>query len=482
MAATQQFCQPSCKADAVTTEKYDLIIVGTGSGNSVISSEMDDWRIAIVERWTFGGTCLNRGCIPSKIMVYAADVAESAARDNATKYGVTTRFESTDWPAIVDRVFDRIDPIAEDGRQYRFGLPNVTVFEGDAKFVGERTMEVSGATITADRIVLATGARAFIPDIHGIDEVPYHTSDTIMRLTRQPKHLLVLGGGFIAAELSHVFRSLGSRVTIINRGHRLLVAEDHDISKRYTELVADRFELVLGTRVERAYMTAEGIGLHVRTDSGEITVEGDTLLVAAGRLPNGDQIEAKAAGVDVGPFDEIVVDEYGRTTAAGIWALGDVNGRYQLKHMANGEARVVRHNLLHPEDLRKLDARPAPHAVFGSPQVGAVGLTQAQAEAFGRPISVVIHPYGDAAYGWALEDTTGFCKLIGDPSTRTLLGAHIIGYQASMLVQLFVQGMHLGNTVDEMAFGQVWIHPALPEVVEQSLLKMIDAFDAFDRP
>ncbi|MEY2583843.1 MAG: mycothione reductase, partial [Ilumatobacteraceae bacterium] len=132
----------------MTTEKYDLIIVGTGSGNSVISSEMDDWRIAIVERWTFGGTCLNRGCIPSKIMVYAADVAESAARDNATKFGVTTRFESTDWPAIVDRVFDRIDPIAEAGRQYRLGLPNVTVFEGDAKFVGERTMEVKGATIT----------------------------------------------------------------------------------------------------------------------------------------------------------------------------------------------------------------------------------------------------------------------------------------------------------------------------------------------
>ena len=465
----------------MTTEKYDLIIVGTGSGNSVISSEMDDWRIAIIERWLFGGTCLNRGCVPSKMLVYAADVAESAARDNAPVFGVTTNFESADWPAIVQRIFGRIDPVVEAGRQYRLGLPHVTVFEGHAKFVGERTLEVNGATITSDRVVIATGARSYIPDIHGIDEVPYHTSDTILRVPHQPKHLLVLGGGFIAAELSHVFRSLGSRVTIVNRGHRLLGAEDHDISQRYTELVADRLELVLGARVRRAYMTAEGIGLHVTTDRGDITLEGDSLLVAAGRQPNGDQIDAKAAGIDVGPMGEIVVDDYGRTSAAGVWAMGDINGRYQLKHMANGEAKVVRHNLLHPEDLRKLDARPAPHAVFGSPQIGAVGLTQAQAESLDRPVSVITHPYGDAAYGWALEDTTGFCKLIGDPSTRTLLGAHIIGYQASMLVQMLVQGMHLGNTVDEMAYSQVWIHPALPEVVEQALLKLIDAFDR-DRP
>jgi mycothione reductase len=145
--------------------------------------------------------------------------------------------------------------------------------------------------------------------------------------------------------------------------------------------------------------------------------------------------------------------------------------------MANGEAKTVQHNLLHPDDLQPLDTRPAPHAVFGSPQVGAVGLTQSQAEALGRPITVINHSYGDAAYGWALEDSSGFCKLIGDPATRTLLGAHVLGYQASVLVQLLVQGMHLGSTVDEMANGQVWIHPAVAEVVEQALLKLLDAFD-----
>jgi mycothione reductase len=460
----------------VTPEHFDLIVIGAGSGNSLISSEMDGWRIAMVERWTFGGTCLNRGCIPSKMLIYAADVAESAANDNQPKYGVTTTFQSADWPAIVQRVFGRIDPIAEGGRQYRHSVSNITVYEGDARFVGERTLEVDGQRITADRVVIAAGAQSFIPDIHGIDEVPFHTSDTILRIAHQPKHLIVLGGGFIAAELSHVFRSLGSQVTVINRGHRLLSAEDHDISQRFTELAGERFELLLGSHVERVYMTAAGVGLHVTTVDGEHTVEGDTLLVAAGRLANGDEIEARRAGVEVGTMGEVVVDGYGRTSAPGVWALGDVNGRHQLKHMANGEAKVIQHNLLHPDDLRPLDSRPAPHAVFTSPQIGAVGLTEAQATATGRPFCAISHPYGDAAYGWALEDTSGFCKLIGDPLTRTVIGAHVIGYQASILVQLLVQGMHLGNTVDEMATGQVWIHPALSEVVEQALLKLIDAF------
>ena len=162
-----------------------------------------------------------------------------------------------------------------------------------------------------------------------------------------------------------------------------------------------------------------------------------------------------------------------------MWALGDVNGRHQLKHMANGEAKVVTHNVLHPDDLRELDHRPAPHAVFTNPQIGAVGLTEAQARAGGRPISVVTRDYGGAAYGWALEDTTSFAKLIADPTTRKLIGAHVIGYQASLLVQLFVQGMHLGQTVDELAHGQIWIHPALSEVAEQAMLDLIDEMDRF---
>lgn len=464
------------------TDHYDLIIVGAGSGNSIIGPEHDDWRIAMVERSLFGGTCMNRGCIPTKMFVYAADLAEHAAHSD--RYGIRTSFDGADWQAIVHRVFGRIDPIADGGLDYRMGLPNVDVHAHTAHFVGERTLEVGGKRITGDQIVIAAGARSFIPDVPGIDDVPFHTSDTIMRIPRLPEHLIVFGGGFIANEMAHVFGSLGSKVTIITRGHRLLQAEDHDVAQRITEVAAERFDLALGSEVHAVRRHGDGIAVDVTCTGGRRTVEGDVLLVAAGRIPNSDQLKVQAAGVEVDDVGAVRVDRYGRTTATGIWALGDINGRHQLKHMANGEAKAVRHNISHPDDLRAFDERPAPHAVFTSPQIGAVGLTEAQAQVrhadHGDPFCVINHPYGDAAYGWAMEDTTGFCKLIGDPRTRTVVGAHVIGYQASILVQLLVQGIHLGNTADEMALGQVWIHPALSEVVEQALLKLIDAFDAFD--
>jgi mycothione reductase len=462
----------------VSTEQYDLIIIGAGSGNSIIGPEMDHMRIAMVERGAFGGTCLNRGCIPSKMFIYPADLAEHAAADNSA-LGVRTEFTGADWPAIVRRVFGRIDPIAEGGRAYRHSLSNVDVYEHSAHFVGDRELEVGGTRLRGEQVVIAAGARSYVPDVRGLDDVPFHTSDSIMRIARLPEHLVIIGGGFIACEMGHVFRSFGSKVTIINRGHHLLRAEDHEVSERFTELAAHRFDLALGAHIDRVRMTATGVSVQLTCDAGPRTIEGDVLLVAAGRIPNSDQLQVEAGGIDVDDMGSVKVDAFGRTSARGVWALGDINGRHQLKHMANGEAKVVRHNVIHPDDLHEYDHRPAPHAVFGSPQIGAVGLTEHQAQATGEPFCAIVHDFGGAAYGWAMEDTTSFCKLIGDPRTRTVIGAHVIGYQASMLVQLLVQGMHLGNTADEMALGQVWIHPALSEVVEQALLKLMDAFDAW---
>ena len=212
---------------------------------------------------------------------------------------------------------------------------------------------------------------------------------------------------------------------------------------------------------------------------GDRTIEGDVLLVATGRIPNSDLLRVEHGGVATDARGNVTVDAYGRTSAPGVWALGDLNGRHQLKHMANGEARVVRHNLTHPDALHVLDPRPAPHAVFSSPQIAAVGLTEEQAKASGKPYCVAVQEYAGSAYGWAMEDTTSFCKLIGDPVTRRLLGAHVIGAQASLLVQPLVQGLHLGTSVDDLATGQVWIHPALAEVNEVALLKLVEAFDAW---
>ena len=451
---------------------FDLVVVGAGSGNSLLTPELAERRVAIVERGDFGGTCLNRGCIPSKMLVHVADVAE--ATRHAGRLGISARLDEVRWPEVSERVFGRIDPIAVAGEEYRQGLANVAVYKGQARFCGPRRLEVDGAPVTGDAVVLAAGARPFIPPHPDLSAVDYQTSDTIMRLPEPPRRLLIWGGGYVAAELAHVFGAAGSDVTIINRGARLLRAEDIDVSEAFTAAYRKRFRVLTGAEVLTADTAATGgAALRVRRDGGEETVSGDMLLVAAGRIPNGDELDVTAAGVALDAAGYVVTDEYGRTTADGVWALGDICNPNQLKHVANAEARAVAHNLAHPADLRPLALGPIPHAVFASPQVASVGSTEQALKEADRPYLRSVRPYSDTAYGWALEDETGFCKVLSDPATDLLLGAHICGPHAAVLLQQLVQAMACDLSVDRIARGQLYIHPALSEVVEQALLGLV---------
>lgn len=449
---------------------FDLVIIGAGSGNSILTPDYDDTSVAIVERDLFGGTCLNKGCIPSKMFVYAADVAELARR--GPRLGVATRFDGADWPAIRDRVFGRIDPIAAGGEQYRYSLPNVTVYKDSGVFVGPKRLAVGDEVITADRFVLAAGSRARIPDIPGLDGVGFHTSDTIMRIDALPEHLIVLGGGYIATELAHVFGALGSRVTIINRSDTLLRIEDHDVRMRFTEIYRRRFDVLLSTQVLSASERRGQVSVEVSVDGDHRTVSGDCLLVAAGRIPNGDDLMVQKTGVALDAEGFVVTDRHLETDAAGIWALGDITNPAMLKHTANAEARIVAHNMVNPDNRIAVDRSITPHAVFGYPQVASVGPTEAELREMGVPYCVSQRDYAGTAYGWAMEDTESFCKLLAHRETRQLLGAHIIGPQASTLIQQLIQGMRFGQTVDQMARDQLYIHPALTEVVEQALLDL----------
>ncbi len=449
-------------------DHFDLVVIGTGSGNSIISDEMAAWRIALIEEGVFGGTCLNRGCIPTKMFVHAADTAEMVR--HAHQLGIDATVDAVHWPQIRDRVFGRIDPISAGGDDYRsHRCPNVTVLRDRGAFVGPRAIAVGGRTITGDRIVVATGARPHIPAIEGLDTVEWHTSDSVMRLPSLPRHVTVIGGGFIASELTHVFASFGSEVTMVVRGAALLREHDEDVSRHFTEMVSARSNVnVLLRSTPVSVRPTEG-GIELTLADGSV-VQGDTLLIATGRTPNSDTVDAAAAGLALHPDGRIAVDAQQRASVPGIWALGDVSSPHQLKHVANHEMRVVRHNLLHPDDLRSTDHRFVPSAVFTRPQIATVGLTERAARAAGYDVSVKVQQYGDVAYGWAMEDSTSFCKLIADRSTRLLLGAHLMGPQSSSLIQSLIQGMSVGQTVDEMAHSQYWIHPALPEVVENALL------------
>ena len=447
---------------------HDLLILGGGSGNSVIGPEHDHWDIAIAEPWAFGGTCMNRGCIPSKMLVYPADVA-LAARHGA-QLGLRTSTERADWPAIRDRIFGRIDPIAEAGLAYRESLDNVTVYRHSARFTGDRTVDLDGTKVTADRIVLAMGARTSLPTIDGLDAVDFRTSDDIMRIDVLPEHLVIVGGGFIAVEMAHVFDGLGSRVTIVHRGDLLLRGADTDVRRRLTEAYANRLDLRLETTVAGVKGAARET-FHLDLSDGT-TLDADQLLVATGRIPNGDLATVDLGGIAIDDQGYVITDDQLRTSADGVWALGDVTNPIQLKHTANAEARLVAHNLAHPSESRSIDRRFVPHAVFGHPQIGSVGSTEQNLIDGGQPYLVATREYAATAYGWAMEDTTGFAKLLADPETRLLLGAHIVGPQAPTLVQQLIQGMVAGQTVGEMAHGQLWIHPAMPELVEQALLAL----------
>lgn len=449
-------------------QHFDVIIVGAGSGNMIPGPEMDGWRLAIVEPDKFGGTCLNRGCIPSKMLLYAAEVIETAR--HARQMGVHHRLERVDWQRVVGRVWEKIDPIAAAGAVYRAAQDNVTVFDQPARFVGRRILATGNHYITADRIVLAAGSRPVLPDLAGLDNIPYHTSDTIMRLESQPASLIIIGGGYIGAEMAHFFGSLGTRVTIADHGAALLKREDHEVAQAFTERYQQRFEVLLNARARSVRPSAGGVTVHFEVGGEPHDVTAETVLFAAGRQPNSDQLNVAAAGIDVDSRGRVLTDDSMETSVPGIYALGDLASHHALKHTANAEARHIARLLL-GQAKHAVTYDGVPHAVFAAPQVASVGLTEHEAQRQGLSYCTAKRMYADTAYGWASEDTTSFVKLVADANSRQLLGAHIMGAQASILIQALVQGMKYGQSVDEMA-QVIYIHPALTEVVEQALLDL----------
>ena len=453
-------------------QKYDLIIIGTGSGNTIITPEFDGLEIAIIEKGTFGGACLNRGCIPSKMLIYTADVLTEIAESK--RLGISTEIPTINWTEIQSRIFGRIDPIANGGEEYRKTLPNVTVYKGEASFDTNHTIRVNGEIIYGDQIVVATGASPVVPAIAGLDSIDFHTSDSIMRIEELPKHLAIVGGGYIAAELAHVFSAFGSQVTMIVRGNSLLSQEDTSIQARFAETFSKRVNIRFRSRIKEVRGTGEVIVCEIE-DTERSTLEVDALLIATGRIPDLEILNIKATDIET-EDGYIITDDFMRTSVSHIWALGDVTNPNQLKHVANAEAKIVSHNIVN-SNLKKIDLDPIPHAIFSSPQIASVGHTQQFLDRNKVDYVMVTEEFSNVAYGWAMEDTTGFCKIIADPSSGRLLGAHIIGPQASILIHQLIQGMKFNQTVSDLAQGFLYVHPALSEVVENALIKAMHECD-----
>ena len=445
--------------------EFDVVVIGAGSGLTISSKAAQlGLKVAIIEKGPFGGTCLNRGCIPSKMLIHSADVMETIK--NADTFGIKAKVSKVDWKKIQKRVWSLID---EDAKSIEYGnrrTKNITVYKKQAAFVGKKLLKVGNELITAEKIFICAGTRPSVAPIEGLENVKYYTSDDVMRLKEQPRKMIILGGGYIAAELGHFFSSLGTEVTMVVRSS-LLKNEDEEIAKRFTEIVSKKYNVMLETETVRVSKKGKNILLFVKQKGKLKKLGADVLLVATGRVPNTDILDVKKTGVKLNDRGYIEVNNYMETNVPGIWAIGDIAGKYLFKHSANLEASYCAHNAFNPDKKIKVDYLAMPHAIFTSPQIAGVGMTEQELRE--KKIKYVVgkYDYINTGMGAAIEDKDGFVKVLIDPKTKKILGCHIIGSDASTLIHEVVVAMKAGLDVSAITRA-VHIHPALPEVVQRA--------------
>ncbi|MBX0297450.1 dihydrolipoyl dehydrogenase family protein [Haloarcula nitratireducens] len=464
--------------------EYDILVLGGGTGNIVAAAAASEGQdVALVEAGQLGGTCLNRGCNPSKKLIRRANVAETIR--NAESLGIDAPIDEIAFGEIVDEVTSTIDRAAAAKTERARDDENVTLYQSEGRFVDNRTVEVGGTGengdpvvssggehLTADRIVLAGGSRPLIPSsIDGVQDVEFLTNEEALRLRDRPDRLVIVGGGYIAVEMAHFFGQLGTDVVIVGHGTALVDREDEEIAHRLTDAYREKHELHLG--FEATAIAADGTEKTVRAESDdgeEIEVTGDELLIATGRKPNSDRWNVSAAGIETNEKGFVETDEYLQTTAKGIWAIGDIAGNYMFKHSGDKEAKYVVENAVRGND-REVEYPGMAHAVFGSPQVGSLGKTEREIDD-GVEYETGTYAYEDQALGATLNDDDGFAKAIVGADGE-ILGCHIIGPDASTLIHEVSTAVAAGADAETIA-ETIHIHPALSEVVQGAFREVCD--------
>jgi mycothione reductase len=460
-------------------KNYDAILVGTGSGLQVIDALLagsPEAKVAVIERDQPGGICLTRGCIPSKILLYSAELVRTIER--ASEFGIHIEAHTVSFPFIMDRMRNLV---GKDIREIGEGLrnsENIDYFADTAEFVDHKTLRVGQILITSDLIFLCTGSRPAIPPVPGLEETGYITSDTILSLETPPSSAIIIGGGYIAAEYGHFLAAMGSAVTIVGRNPQFLPDEEPEVSAFAREQLGRHLTILTNYEVRAANRTGSGSKIVTAVDrktEAEIEIVADEILVATGRSSNTNLLKPEKGGVAVDDHGWIIVDRYRRTSQPGIWAFGDGTGLHQFKHLANEEARIVYHNAV-LEDLVEMDDLFVPSAVFTDPEIASVGLKEKDAvESYGEEnILIGFAMYEDTAKGLAIGAHGCFVKVIVDKTTNRILGAHIVGPSASVLIQEILTVMQVNEHASIYEIGEAMhIHPALSEVIEHACLSVM---------
>ena len=444
-------------------KEYDLIVIGAGGGIEISSAAAQKgYKVALIEKEKLGGTCLSRGCIPSKMLIYPANLVAQIKEEK--KFGITVSGLKVNFSGLVKRISKTVD------KESASISPNYDVYAGEAKFVADKVLEIKGKRITAKKIVIAAGARSSIPPLERLKETPFMTSKEALRNTRLPKRLVIIGGGYIGCELGSAYSALGSKVIFIVRD-KFLGREDGDIQKEFTKAFAKRHEVHHGNIAKVEYQNKQ-FTITVKDSKSKLSkVIGDQLLIATGIQPNSDNLGLENTKISKDERGFIKVNKYLETSVPGVYALGDVIGTYMFRHSVNFEAEYLVNSLL--LGLRKpIIYPPMPHAIFTNPEIGAVGMTEEQAKEKKLDYVAGISYYKNCAQGLARLSEVGMVKIIADKNKRTILGAHILGDEASTMIHQLTLAMTMNAKVDNL-LSMIYVHPALSEVVRNAAKKAI---------
>jgi len=454
-------------------KEYDLIVVGSGAGMNVSWKAINQgMKVALVDQGPMGGTCPNNGCIPSKMLIYPADVIRTL--EAASSVGIEAHIDQIEFSKIMGRMRSVVNDARTHMEKGAKSVESLDWYEATGEFVGEYQIKAGEEVITAQRIVIASGSRPNVPPIPGLEEAGYLDNISLLELETPPESLIIMGGGYIACEYGHFFSAMGSKVTILGKSPRLLANEETEISRRVERGLSEHIDV--RTNHEVVKLEWEGgnkVVSAVNLNTKEVEeFQSQEILVALGRRSNADLLKPENAGVETDKLGWILVDEYLETSKSGIWALGDAIGKHMFRHTANSEAEVVWANISSDRKV-EMDYHAVPHAVFTCPQVGSVGMTEEEAKAKGYHILVGRAKYTDVAKGYAMAEEDGFVKVIVDRDSGRILGCHIVGSESPDLAQQVVYLMNAeGGGYMPLVRAEV-IHPALSEVVIRAFANLL---------
>ena len=446
---------------------YDVIVIGSGGGTKLVSPVASLGKsVAIIEKGPLGGTCLNRGCIPSKMLIHTAQLA-SMIRD-AKRFEIHLKGSfDIDFEHLIKRVCSTIDKESESIFPVYKENPNIDYYPHEGRFIDKMILEAGGNQLTADKIFIAVGARASIPKIPGLEKAPYMTYQEALRNTKKPKKLIVLGGGFIATELGYFYSALGIETEFLVRSS-LLRKEDDDIREAFQEAFAKQVKLHTNCAFQEVNYSDGLFTVSYKDREGnQKKGEGDALIVATGIKPWTDTLNLGKTDVQIDEKGYVKVNDHLQTTAKNIWALGDCVGNYLFRHTANFEGEYLFRTLFRNPANKPIIYKGVPRAVFSRPEIAGVGKTERELKEAKIPYIIGKNTYLQSARGMALLPETGFVKLLFEKHSLKLLGAHIIGEEASNMVHMLILAIHMDATLDDL-LSMIYIHPALPEIIRNA--------------